>query len=145
MPEKGAWRNISRHSERARDWTWNFNAFYRAGGKIQQTILLAPHLDTVNVVSETQFQPVKRGGRIYGRGASDTKGSVAVMLNALCQLVMGKQRPQQTEIIFVGLVDEEQGQAGSRFLAAQKFRADLAIVGEPTRLAVATAHKEVSG
>jgi acetylornithine deacetylase/succinyl-diaminopimelate desuccinylase-like protein len=114
---------------------------YRPTGKIHQTILLAPHLDTVNVVSETQFQPVKRGGKIYGRGACDTKGSVAVMLEALRQLVTGKQRPQHTEIIFVGLVDEEQGQAGSRYLAHQKFRADLAIVGEPTRLAVATAHK----
>jgi acetylornithine deacetylase/succinyl-diaminopimelate desuccinylase-like protein len=114
---------------------------YRPSGTIRQTILLAPHLDTVNVVSAAQFQPVKRGGKIYGRGASDTKGSVAVMLDALCQLVTGKQRPQQTEIIFVGLVDEEQAQAGSRYLAQQKFRADLAIVGEPTRLAVATAHK----
>jgi acetylornithine deacetylase/succinyl-diaminopimelate desuccinylase-like protein len=110
-------------------------------GKVKQTILLAPHLDTVNVVNETQFQPSQRGGRIYGRGACDTKGSVAVMFEALRELAGAKSRPRETEIIFIGLIDEEQGQSGSRFLAQQKFKANLAIVGEPTRLAVATAHK----
>ncbi|PYI81379.1 MAG: peptidase, partial [Verrucomicrobia bacterium] len=40
-----------------------------------------------------------------------------------------------------GLADEENAQAGSRALAACGFRADLAIVGEPTRLQVVTAHK----
>ena len=113
----------------------------RPAGKIKRTLLLAPHLDTVNVVSEAQLKPVKRGGRIYGRGACDTKGSVAVMFQALCDLAALKQRPQETEIIFVGLIDEENGQCGSRFLAGRRFKADLAIVGEPTRLFLATAHK----
>jgi acetylornithine deacetylase len=39
------------------------------------------------------------------------------------------------------LVDEEHAQAGSRALAASGFKADLAIVGEPTKLQVITAHK----
>lgn len=114
---------------------------FRPQGKIRQTLLLAPHLDTVNVVSDAQLKPVKRGGKMYGRGACDTKGSVAVMFQALRDLAATKQRPAETEIIFVGLVDEENGQSGSRYLAKQKFKADLAIVGEPTRLAIATAHK----
>lgn len=113
----------------------------RPSGKVRQTILLAPHLDTVNVASDAQLNPVVRSGRIHGRGACDTKGSVAVMFGALCDLALSKKRPQGTEIIFAGLVDEEHGQAGSRFLAHKKFKADLAIVGEPTRLTVATAHK----
>lgn len=114
---------------------------FQPQGKVRRTILLAPHLDTVNVVSDAQLKPVKRGGKIYGRGACDTKGSVAVMFQALCDLVASKQRPAETEIIFVGLVDEENGQSGSRYLAEKKFKADLAIVGEPTRNAIATAHK----
>lgn len=113
----------------------------RPSGKIKQTILLAPHLDTVNVVSQAQLNPVKRGGRMYGRGACDTKGSVAVMFQALCDLAASQQRPRETEIIFAGLIDEENGQSGSRYLAEKKFKADLAIVGEPTRLVLATAHK----
>src|SRR5207247_3156400 len=44
---------------------------------------------------------------------------------------------------FAGLVDEESAHAGSRAVADSKWRADLAIVGEPTRLKVVTAHKGV--
>ena len=108
--------------------------------KIRQTILLAPHLDTV-VADSTQFIPQRKNGRLYGRGACDTKGSVAAMLGALCELARAKTRPLETEIVFAGLIDEEHAQAGSRALAAGRLKADLAIVGEPTRLQVVTAHK----
>jgi acetylornithine deacetylase/succinyl-diaminopimelate desuccinylase-like protein len=63
------------------------------------------------------------------------------MLNALMEMSRGGKRPRETEIVFAGLIDEENGQLGSRALAASGFRADLAIVGEPTRLQVVTAHK----
>jgi acetylornithine deacetylase/succinyl-diaminopimelate desuccinylase-like protein len=109
-------------------------------GKVRQRVLLAPHLDTVNATEE-QFTPGKRNGRVFGRGACDTKGSVATMFTALCEMAQSGQRPADTEITFVGLVDEEHGQAGSRALVASGLRADLAIVGEPTRLEVVTAHK----
>jgi acetylornithine deacetylase/succinyl-diaminopimelate desuccinylase-like protein len=62
------------------------------------------------------------------------------MLVALLELA-AMRRPQETEIVFAGLVDEELGQAGSRALAASGLQADLAIVGEPTRLQVVTCHK----
>jgi len=42
-------------------------------GRIKQRILLAPHMDTVTVISRDQFVPRLRHGRIYGRGACDTK------------------------------------------------------------------------
>jgi acetylornithine deacetylase/succinyl-diaminopimelate desuccinylase family protein len=118
------------------------NVFARlaARGKMRQRILLAPHLDTV-VAEESQFTPQKKDGRLFGRGACDTKGSVAAMMTALCELANSHQRPADTEIMFVGLIDEENAQAGSRTLAARGFHADLAIVGEPTRLEVVTAHK----
>jgi acetylornithine deacetylase/succinyl-diaminopimelate desuccinylase-like protein len=108
--------------------------------KIRQTILLAPHLDTVGAAG-TQFIPQRKNGRLHGRGACDTKGSVAAMLAALCELANAKSRPLATEIVFAGLIDEEHAQAGSRALAASGFKADLAIVGEPTKLQVVTAHK----
>ena len=73
--------------------------------------------------------------------APDTKGSVAAMLAALCELARAKSRPAATQIIFAGLVDEENAQAGSRALAAGGPAADLTIVGEPTKLQVVTAHK----
>ena len=109
-------------------------------GKVRQRILLAPHLDTVNA-ADSQFTPKTKHGRLFGRGACDTKGSVAAQLAALCELARGRQRPRETEIVFAGLVDEEHGQAGSRALVASGMKADLAIVGEPTRLQAVTAHK----
>lgn len=109
--------------------------------KTRQRILLAPHLDTVNVVDDGQLTPRKVGDRLYGRGACDTKGSVAAMFEAVCELARTRNRPNETEIIFVGLVDEENAQGGSRALAASRMKANLAIVGEFTQLAIATAHK----
>jgi acetylornithine deacetylase/succinyl-diaminopimelate desuccinylase-like protein len=110
-------------------------------GKVKERLLLAPHLDTVNAVSEKQFVPRSANGRIYGRGACDAKGSVAAMLTALSRLARQGRRPAGTEIVFAGLMDEENAQAGSRALAASGCQADLAIVGEPTRLQIVTAHK----
>jgi len=118
----------------------NLIARLRPPNQIRRTILLAPHLDTIGA-EESQFISRRKNGRLHGRGACDTKGSVAAMLIALCELAEGKSRPRETEIVFAGLIDEENAQAGSRALAASGFKADLAIVGEPTRLQVVTAHK----
>jgi acetylornithine deacetylase/succinyl-diaminopimelate desuccinylase-like protein len=110
-------------------------------GKTLRRIVLAPHLDTVGGDSAAIFQPRIKNGRLHGRGACDTKGSVSAMLTAMIELARSPQRPRQTEIVFAGLVDEENGQGGSRALVAKGFKADLAIVGEPTGLQVVTAHK----
>jgi succinyl-diaminopimelate desuccinylase len=109
-------------------------------GRTRQRVLLVPHLDTVNA-EPASFVPRKRAGRIFGRGACDTKGSVAAMLTALGDVAGAKRRPQHTEIVFAGVIDEENAQAGSRALVAAGWKADLAIVGEPTRLQAVTAHK----
>jgi acetylornithine deacetylase/succinyl-diaminopimelate desuccinylase-like protein len=118
----------------------NLIARLPARDRVRQTILLAPHLDTVGA-DDPQFIPRQKNGRLYGRGACDTKGSVAAMLTALCELAESKNRPLETEIVFAGLIDEEHAQAGSRALTKGKFKANLAIVGEFTNLQVVTAHK----
>ena len=111
--------------------------------RAKRRVVLAPHMDTVGHerMADALFVPTKKGDRLFGRGACDTKGSVAAMLTALLRVASSKSRPQETEIIFTALVDEESGQTGSRSLVASGFRADLAIVGEPTLLRVITAHK----
>src|SRR5277367_1533528 len=118
----------------------NLIAWLRPKNKIRQTILLAPHLDTIGA-DGTRFIPQRKNGRLHGRGACDTKGSVAAMLSALCELANSKSRPLETEIVFAGLIDEEHAQAGSHALVKNNFKADLAIIGEPTKLQVVTAHK----
>jgi len=115
----------------------------RPKGKTKRRILLAPHLDTVGLAGAKHdiFTPRHANGRIYGRGACDTKGSVAAMLSALIEVAKARGGPANTEFVFCGLVDEENGQAGSRALARARLKADLAIVGEPTNLKIVTAHK----
>ena len=108
--------------------------------KVHKRVLLAPHLDTVGATND-QFRPRMRNGRLFGRGACDTKGSIAAMVAALVEVAQSRQRPAATQIVFAGLVDEEHAQAGSRALVATGLEADLAIVGEPTCLRVVTAHK----
>jgi acetylornithine deacetylase/succinyl-diaminopimelate desuccinylase-like protein len=111
-------------------------------GKVKHRIVLAPHMDTVGGDNLDQLlEPEIRNGRLYGRGACDTKGCVAAMLTAVLDTARSAQRPQDTEIVFIGLIDEEVQQSGSRAVAASGFEADLAIVGEPTQLKVITAHK----
>ena len=110
-------------------------------GPIRQRIVLAPHMDTVGAASDEQFTPVLRNGRLYGRGTCDTNGCVAAMLAAVAAIAGRKVRPRITEILFAALIDEENAQCGSHALAESGFTADLAIVGEPTRLKVITAHK----
>ncbi|MFZ9853675.1 MAG: M20 family metallopeptidase [Limisphaerales bacterium] len=111
-------------------------------GKVQHRILLGPHLDTVGFPNlESQLVPRVRQGRVFGRGACDTKGCVTAMLSALLKVARSGSRPKNTEIQFVGFIDEENEQLGSRHHARHHHPVDLAIVGEPTRLEVVTAHK----
>jgi len=90
----------------------NLLARLPASGQVRQRILLAPHMDTVGGESSEIFDPREKDGRLHGRGACDTKGSVAAMLTALIELAGSPQRPGHTEIVFAGLVDEENGQCG---------------------------------
>ncbi len=116
---------------------------YQPAGEVQRRVVLAPHLDTVGSLdgSDEIFRPRVENERVWGRGACDTKGSVAAMLSALFELAARPGRPRHTEIEFVGFVDEEVCQMGSRAWVKAGGRANLAVVGEPTRLAVVTAHK----
>jgi succinyl-diaminopimelate desuccinylase len=113
------------------------------GGRKNRGILLAPHLDTVSVqgMSIDPFGGEIRDGKIYGRGASDTKGTMAAMLWALFQ--MGEKLSRlSSPVTFVGLMGEEADQPGSKHFAAQHGADyEFAVVGEPTSLETVHAHK----
>ena len=104
-------------------------------------LLFAPHTDTVSVAGMTidPFGGDLRDGKIFGRGASDTKGPMASMLWALreCRDILPSL---SHEIWFAGLMGEEAGQDGAKALAA-KERFDFVVVGEPTGLDVVYKHK----
>ena len=102
-------------------------------------LLFAPHLDTVTVDGMTidPFLAQRLEGKLYGRGSSDTKGSMAAMLWALKSVDLSKLK---VAVGFAGLADEEFEQLGAQACAARKM-ADFAIVGEPTNLDVVYTHK----
>ncbi|HSI12306.1 MAG TPA: M20 family metallopeptidase [Chthoniobacter sp.] len=104
-------------------------------------VLLAPHTDTVSVggMSIDPFSGEVRDGKIWGRGASDTKGPMASMLWALKE-AREKLPGLAHEIWFAGLMSEEADQHGSRALAAQE-QFDFVIAAEPTDLEVVHTHK----
>lgn len=121
---------------------WNLIARLQPAGVVRRRLILAPHLDTVGEPAlDTLLRPRIQRGRMIGRGAVDTKGCVASMASALVELAGSKHLSDQTEILFVGLADEEHRQLGSRSFAKSGIHGDLAIVGEPTQLKVVTAHK----
>ncbi|HEY3901198.1 MAG TPA: M20 family metallopeptidase [Chthoniobacter sp.] len=104
-------------------------------------LLFAPHTDTVSVGGMTidPFSGEVRDGKVWGRGASDTKGPMATMLWALKE--SREKLPQlDHEIWFAGLMSEETDQHGSRALAAQE-QFDFVIAAEPTNLDVVHIHK----
>jgi len=106
-------------------------------------LLFAPHLDTVSVKGMTvdPFAGEIRDEKIYGRGASDTKGTMAAMLWAFQQL-QNSLSDLNASISFVGLMGEETGQPGSQHFAKHHGdEYDFAIVGEPTELDVVYTHK----
>lgn len=105
-------------------------------------LMLEAHMDTVTVEGMTvdPFAAEIRDGRMYGRGTCDTKGGIAAMLTALALARQSGQLPAD-ELYFVASAGEEMGCLGASALMDHGFRADAAIVGEPTRGRVVTAHK----
>lgn len=113
-----------------------------ADGRPKPRILFAPHTDTVSVGGMTidPFGGELREGRVWGRGASDTKGPMAAMLWALHE-ARGVIPTLPVEVHFAGFMSEESAQLGSQHFAKHHGRYDLAIIGEPTSLKTVFCHK----
>src|SRR5262245_48281200 len=108
----------------------------RAKGR---TLMLCGHTDTVGVEGMTDpFAPIERDGRLYARGAQDMKGGVSAMIAAAGAIAArGLARGR---LVIAAVVDEEDASIGAEALV-RSWRADAAVVTEPTDLAVAVGHK----
>lgn len=110
------------------------------GREAGRTLLLCGHLDTVGVEGmEEPFTPIERDGRLYGRGAQDMKGGLAAIAGA-ARAVASSARLRRGRLVVAGVIDEEYASVGADALVAD-WRADAAVVTEPTGLQLAVAHK----
>jgi acetylornithine deacetylase len=118
------------------------NVVARAGERRRgvPTLMFNGHLDVVGVdgMLHEPFEPREVGGRLYGRGSTDMKGGVA----AMCAAAWHAARAGVAgELVVAAVVDEEFESQGTRALLRSGVHTDAAIVTEPTRLAVAPAHR----
>ena len=98
------------------------------------------HLDIVGTEGMTHapFDTTARHDRIYGRGSADMKAGIAAMCAAA---VRAEDAGLTTPLILAAVADEEFESLGTRALLASGVHAAGAIVTEPTRLAIAPAHR----
>ena len=123
----------------------NIVATYTPPAPAPLHVLFEAHQDTVPVdgMVVEPFGARVEGGRLYGRGACDVKAGGAVMLAAFARLV--KEKPPGSAMVTLAFtVDEEHGGSGVQELMNSGFRADCAIVAEPTLLNIVHAHKGVA-
>ena len=117
------------------------NVLGRLPGRGGARLIFEAHMDTVTLEPMPDaLVPRVGGGRLYGRGACDTKGSLAAMLYAL-KLLKEHAAGQHASVLLAATVDEEVAYRGVLALVEAKPEANAAIVGEPTSLVPVIAHK----
>ncbi len=124
--------------------------FAHVGPWVPGAVLLSGHTDVVPVDgqdwSSDPYTVTERDGRFYGRGTCDMKGFDALALWALVEAnARTLSRPLQIALSF----DEEVGCTGAapliETLAQVVPKAELAIIGEPSRMKCVNGHKGGAG
>lgn len=115
-------------------------------GQTKRWAALDIHMDTVTVEQMTgePFSGHIADGRVYGRGAVDTKASLAVALALLEQMQRTKTVPMPN-LLVAATVDEENAAqsapAFARWVRRQKLPLDELMVAEPTSCRPVFGHK----
>lgn len=122
------------------------NLYAEIGPPVQPAVLLSAHTDVVAAEGEAwvsaPFSLTRRGSRLYGRGTADMKGFIAAVLATVPMLA---QRRLRRPLAIALSADEEVGVQGVGtmldVLAQSPRKPAFCLVGEPTRMRVAVAHK----
>jgi acetylornithine deacetylase/succinyl-diaminopimelate desuccinylase-like protein len=101
----------------------HFIARLRGNGS-RRPVLIAAHADVVGVEREKwtvePFAGVVKDGYVFGRGAIDFKGGIAVFARAAMMLAERKI-PLDRDVIFLAEADEESGKYSTSWLASQAW------------------------
>ena len=108
-----------------------------------QTLALVSHLDTVPPGAgwtRDPFTPAVEGTRLFGRGSTDAKASVAAMLWAARDLAE-RGRVDAGRLLVVLGYGEETKNTSMEEAVGRLGRVDAAVIGEPTNLDIAIAQR----
>jgi acetylornithine deacetylase len=137
--------SVQRYSYRDDNNLEKFNLVATAGADSATTpaveLALVGHMDTVpyDPAWREATTLTEKDGKLFARGACDTKGFIAAALGAVNLSNMGELRKP---LALVFTADEEVGLIGAKKLAElNPFTARYAIVGEPTSLQPISAGK----
>ena len=119
-----------------------------AGAGGGRSLILQGHMDVVSAEPRAAWAHDPWGGeqvdgKVYGRGSADMKGGLVAALSAVEALVASGIRPRG-DVLIQSVIDEEAYSNGALACALRGYRADAAIVGEPTGMEVIAAHAGVS-
>jgi acetylornithine deacetylase/succinyl-diaminopimelate desuccinylase family protein len=114
----------------------------KSGGR---PLLITPHLDTVPAGKGWKTGPFSgevRGGKIFGRGATDCKGNLAVALEVLASLCEDRAALRH-DVIFLATADEETGSSKGLipFLEKDILRPAFALILDSDEFNIITAQK----
>ncbi len=103
-----------------------------------RSIVLNGHLDVVSPGNEALWADSPwsgriDGGRLYGRGACDMKGGVACAVYAIAALQRAGLTPA-ADVLIETVSGEESGGVGTLTTIVRGYRAEAAIILEPTKL-----------
>ena len=108
-----------------------------ATGSTGKSLLFNGHVDVAEVAADgwrdDPFTAIERDGRLYGRGVCDMKGGLAAAIFALDAVLACGVRPRG-DVLIESVIGEESGEWGTVACIERGYRADLAIVPEPTGL-----------
>ena len=107
----------------------------RGGGR---SLILNGHYDVVPPGDEANwshppFAAKMSDGRVYGRGTSDMKGGITAMLQALSALAQAGVELDGDVIVQV-VPEEEANSMGTLAVCQRGYKADAAIIPEPTSM-----------
>lgn len=107
-----------------------------------RSLMLNGHVDTVPAyeMDFPPFSPKVEGGLLLGRGSVDMKGALACMMVAM-RLLRDSGASLAGDVVFAGVINEEDRSEGTEHLVRNGPRADRCVVGEPTGLAIMAGHR----
>ncbi|MFJ7678254.1 peptidase [Peribacillus sp. NPDC046944] len=135
----GALRNHPHFYCDRKDFKGNPNLVaVRKGSGGGRSLILNGHIDVVpegdrSAWKDDPFSGKIENGKVYGRGTTDMKGGNVSLLLALESIVETGIR-LKGDVIFQSVIEEESGGAGSLAAVLRGYKADGAIIPEPTNM-----------